>query len=451
MTRAQFLNDLYHHLYGLTREQAEQHLTYYAEMLADRMEEGMGEEEAVAGLEDVETIARRILEEEGLPYTPPEERPPVPPACPDPPRRDAMGDRGYQVPRGWNWRRFAQIALWAAAAVSVVFAVGRWRNSQLRAHEPQITHAEAADRVIQAVEFATPVYEGYAYEYEDYINVPYEAGYACDESGPLWFDPSEVERVEIYWTAGTVLVQGWAEGLIQVREYAAAPLSGRTGMSCREEDGTLAVRYRESGGTGTVKDSKWLTVLVPEGLLAELEITTTSADVILYGLELAALTVCTTSGDVVSGDCYVRKAELGAASGDVTLDSFHADEAELSSTSGCISGDAVCVSLEAETVSGDVDLSALGELESAELRTTSGTVFLSVENPAAREIDVTSVSGDVNLSLPWGMGFTLAHATVSGDLETSYFDAARPNGRYAVGGGDCEIEVETVSGDVYLH
>ena len=63
MTRAQFLNDLYHYLRPLGQEQAEQHLTYYAEMLADRMEEGMSEEEAVAGMEDVETIARRILED----------------------------------------------------------------------------------------------------------------------------------------------------------------------------------------------------------------------------------------------------------------------------------------------------------------------------------------------------------------------------------------------------
>ena len=37
MTRAEFLNDLYHRLRGMTKEQAEQHLTYYAEMLADRM------------------------------------------------------------------------------------------------------------------------------------------------------------------------------------------------------------------------------------------------------------------------------------------------------------------------------------------------------------------------------------------------------------------------------
>ena len=44
MTRGEFLNSLYHRLGSLDREQAEQHLTYYAEMLMDRMEEGMSEE-----------------------------------------------------------------------------------------------------------------------------------------------------------------------------------------------------------------------------------------------------------------------------------------------------------------------------------------------------------------------------------------------------------------------
>ena len=53
MTRREFLNNLYSRLGNLSREQAEQHLMYYAEMLADRMEEGMSEEEAVAGMEDV--------------------------------------------------------------------------------------------------------------------------------------------------------------------------------------------------------------------------------------------------------------------------------------------------------------------------------------------------------------------------------------------------------------
>ena len=50
MTRKQFLNDLYLRLTALGPERAEQHLTYYAEMLADRMEEGLSEAEAVASM-----------------------------------------------------------------------------------------------------------------------------------------------------------------------------------------------------------------------------------------------------------------------------------------------------------------------------------------------------------------------------------------------------------------
>ena len=63
MTRREFLNELYRRLGKMSREEAEQYLTYYAEMLADRMEEGMTEEEAVASMEDVETIAARIRQE----------------------------------------------------------------------------------------------------------------------------------------------------------------------------------------------------------------------------------------------------------------------------------------------------------------------------------------------------------------------------------------------------
>lgn len=127
MTRVQFLNDLYHHLYGMTKEQVEQHLTYYAEMLADRMEEGMSEEEAVAGMEDVETIARRILEEEGLPYTPPDQRPVTPPAYPDASRLGGGGGgaRAYQVPKQSGWRKPLHISLWAVALViAIIAAIG---------------------------------------------------------------------------------------------------------------------------------------------------------------------------------------------------------------------------------------------------------------------------------------------------------------------------------------
>ena len=120
MTRREFLNNLYSRLGNLSREQAEQHLMYYAEMLADRMEEGMSEEEAVASMEPVDTIARRILQDEG-----------VPPVYPDP-APSGKGSGGEEPPRKQppvrrqrNWRRPAQIALWALAITALAFSAAR--------------------------------------------------------------------------------------------------------------------------------------------------------------------------------------------------------------------------------------------------------------------------------------------------------------------------------------
>ena len=134
MTRAQFLNDLYHYLRPLGQEQAEQHLTYYAEMLADRMEEGMSEEEAVASMEPVDVIAQRILQDEGVPEG-------QPPRWPDLPETDGSRfTKTPDFPKRKNWRKLTQILLWAAAIAAAVSAVGRWRAQNISS-----TIAESSD------------------------------------------------------------------------------------------------------------------------------------------------------------------------------------------------------------------------------------------------------------------------------------------------------------------
>lgn len=247
MTRAQFLNDLYHHLYGMTREQAEQHLTYYAEMLADRMEEGMTEEEAVAGMEDVETIARRIMEEEGLPYTPPEQRPTAPPEYPDASKLPGGGGtRAYQAPRGINWRRIGRIALGVTAAAVALGAGSRWMWRNLPFRRPDIS----ADTVTQVVEEAASQ-APYVDEYY-YMEAPYAEGY--EYAGETYdYDCGDVNGVDIQWASGVVYVQSWSEDCIQVREYGQSELNGRTEMSCQTDGDTLTVRYRNGGGLGSVK------------------------------------------------------------------------------------------------------------------------------------------------------------------------------------------------------
>lgn len=63
MTKAEFLNALRQKLSALPAAEIERSINYYSEILDDRIEEGMGEEEAVASLEDPDTIARKIIGE----------------------------------------------------------------------------------------------------------------------------------------------------------------------------------------------------------------------------------------------------------------------------------------------------------------------------------------------------------------------------------------------------
>lgn len=61
MTREMFLEELKEALCGLDAEEMESVLGYYSEMIEDRVEAGMSEEDAIAAMEPVATIAARVL------------------------------------------------------------------------------------------------------------------------------------------------------------------------------------------------------------------------------------------------------------------------------------------------------------------------------------------------------------------------------------------------------
>ena len=63
MTKQEFLDSLRRALAGLPQEDIDERLSFYDEMIDDRMEEGLTEEEAVAGLGTAEEIADQILAE----------------------------------------------------------------------------------------------------------------------------------------------------------------------------------------------------------------------------------------------------------------------------------------------------------------------------------------------------------------------------------------------------
>ena len=61
MRKQEFLAVLRKGLSGLPQDDMEERLTFYSEMLADRMEEGVSEEEAISAIGNVEEIVRQAV------------------------------------------------------------------------------------------------------------------------------------------------------------------------------------------------------------------------------------------------------------------------------------------------------------------------------------------------------------------------------------------------------
>lgn len=68
MKKQEFLEKLRTQLWALSEADQKNSLEYYAEMIDDRMEDGLGEEEAVAAIGDLEEIVKQIMTE--LPHPP---------------------------------------------------------------------------------------------------------------------------------------------------------------------------------------------------------------------------------------------------------------------------------------------------------------------------------------------------------------------------------------------
>ncbi len=61
MNKAEFASQLSEKLHGLSQSEVEKSIAFYTEMIDDRMEDGMDEEEAVSAMGDISEIAKEIM------------------------------------------------------------------------------------------------------------------------------------------------------------------------------------------------------------------------------------------------------------------------------------------------------------------------------------------------------------------------------------------------------
>lgn len=204
-----------------------------------------------------------------------------------------------------------------------------------------------------------------------------------------------IENIDIVWVSGSVRVERAETDAIEIGEKAGSSLGSDLQLRYRVKDGTLRIVFCRPGlRVGSVPE-KDLVVRVPETLadsIRSLKLDTVSAGAAVTGLSGKTLDVNT-----VSGSTEVREGAFRKIAGDSVSGNLYILPTALPDT------------LDFNAVSGSL------------------TLVLPAENDGFT-IELDSVSGSVNCPVP---------VQVSGD-------------EYRYGNGACEIDCDTVSGNVNI-
>ena len=382
MNKQEFLSAFQRAMESLGVKDQAAHYGFFEELFSDMSEEGISEEEISSRLGDPWELAASLLrEEEGRAVN--SGRKETPPPTADIPNERDGSPANEEEHRDWEKK------------VEKIF---NWRNGFLRLlREPGKLSFD--------------------------LNVGAE-----NEDFETHLPVSGIDELEINWRAGELEVKAEEREdilLAEDRSDSAPPLRAEVRGSC------LCVFFAERPC-----GSKDLTVVLPTALAVALRrcaVSTISADASLSGLDVRELKVHTVSGgqDVRA---LAEIAEFSSASGDIELN-VEANELTVNTASGdlsLIAGKSGSVKL--STASGDIECrggvgwitlnSASGNVEysgtagQVQVKTASGDCDLRLDN-CPNGLDVTSVSGDVEVQLPKDSAVNLQLKSRSGNIHFS--------------------------------
>lgn len=262
-------------------------------------------------------------------------------------------------------------------------------------------------------------------------------------------DAGGIDSIEINWTAGGADIEPYSGDKIYFEESARRELEDQHKLAYEISGSTLKIKYVSSLISWNLP-SKRLAVKVPQELAEKLEsftVDSTSADVSVAGLTAKKARLHTVSGEADAAQCNFIELRLESTSGDLETENVTAEKTEASSTSGEISLYGKFTEIKANTTSGDVRANANGMKYF-----TGGSVSgkLEVESDTfPQQVEMSTTSGNVSLTIPEGEGFTVNFSSVSGKLRCD-FPVVNQGDESIYNNGAAFIKMNTVSGDGHI-
>ncbi|GAB2517168.1 DUF4097 family beta strand repeat-containing protein [Lysobacter humi (ex Lee et al. 2017)] len=266
-------------------------------------------------------------------------------------------------------------------------------------------------------------------------------------------------RVEVENVKGRIEVRAWDRAEVRIEGSLG---KGVERLEIQGDRGVLRIKVKYPSRNGVMgfalgdsqSEPTVLRLMVP--VRADLDIAAVSADVLAWGVAPARLQIENVSGNTTVA-AAPDSAEISSVSGDLDL-TLNRANVNVESVSGDIrlSG-RLGGEIEVETVSGDLDLNVIGTpVEQLQGTSVSGDMRLRTAVAARARMTLESVSGDIDLRLPSNVSADVRAESFSGSLRAPNATVERPphgpgaNLRKRYGSGDADISIETFSGDAEL-
>ena len=303
---------------------------------------------------------------------------------------------------------------------------------------------------------------------------------ACSGFGSMKYENAEnysvgdtsftetIENIDVDWVSGKVKIATHADESVLLTEKTDFAATEDMRVHWWLDGETLRVKFCASGMGISIfgYGQKELTITIPEtAVLAEIKVSTSSADFSTEEINANKISVSTSSGSMnvscqsdkinlnsMSGNIKIKQSkkansvDIDTSSGKIEANINQCEDVYLDSVSGKIEANVTeCNRAEINTTSGGIKVIG-NKIEKATIKSTSGTIECRLKEDF-KKCTLNAISGEINLFLPGGIGFVANVNSTSGSFNSDF--ALKRNGNtYTCNDGSAQIDLTTTSGNI---
>jgi len=266
----------------------------------------------------------------------------------------------------------------------------------------------------------------------------------------------ELTDLDINWVSGSVnIVAGDGDKIIISETSSNGDIEDNYKLRYLFEDGKLTIKYQKSGLIKRIFDDsqKALVLTIPAAYLDsmdDVEIDVVSANLNIGTIKCSTMNIDNVSGLITAADISGDRADFCSVSGEIKVETLNFSKINIKTVSSDISikDSSVSDKLTVDTTSGKIIVNT-SNVNYFDCDTISGEINCNFTNCPV-EMDIESISGNVDVEIPDNDGFALTFDSASGDININGFATTKESDKYIYKIKDAEFDFETISGDFSL-